>query len=115
MSVPVQSPRDPERRREFIDAVKALSDRQAVELFHQCDVWAATVGNGRKTIGVLNQRYDLVFVDCAPGPRVAAAYDTVRRELILARLFDRGDVDCPQVAKACADALGEPINQLECY
>ncbi len=115
MSIPVLLPRVLERREELADEIRALRDRAAVELFHQCDLWAATVEDGRDVLGVLNHRYDLVAMECAPGPWVAAAYDTGQRELILAALSSERPFDCKSVAQACAGALGEAIGHLDCY
>jgi hypothetical protein len=115
MSIPVLLPRVPARREELAVEIRALPDRAAVELFHQCDIWAATVEDGRDVIGVLNHRYDLVAMECAPGPWVAAAYDTGRGELILAALATERPFDCNRAAQACAVALGESIEHLDCY
>lgn len=115
MAISVTLPRVGGPSQELDEAIKQLPDREAVEVFHQCDLWAATVENGREVIGVLNHRYDLVVRDCGSGLSLAAAYDTVRRELVLAKLLRNGNADCQRVAEFCAAALGERIDDLDCY
>ncbi|MGH8217085.1 MAG: hypothetical protein ACREUT_00730 [Steroidobacteraceae bacterium] len=85
-------------------------------MFHSSDLWAAQVEDGREVVGTLNRRYDLCGLECgSPAPWLAAAYDTTRRELILAELLPERGFTCERIARACEIALGETRVQLDCY
>jgi hypothetical protein len=116
--VPVEYPRVPELRQQMEAQIRALSDTAAVEFFHAIDVWAATVNDGRETLGVLNRRYELCLLESeSPAPWIAAAYDTQLKQLVLvAMLPERRVVKCPELAQLCARALGEEIQPpVQCY
>ena len=97
--------------------IEALSDAQASEFYYALDQWAATVEDGREALGLLNQRYELCRIECgAPAPWILAVYDTQRETLVIGELLpEREAVDCPEHARRCALALGEPVNRLDCY
>jgi hypothetical protein len=98
-------------------AVHDMSDAAATEFFYAIEQWAATVDDGREPCGLLNGRYELCLIECgSPAPWVVAAYDTQREQLVLAQLLtDRRAINCTQQAQHCAQALGEAVDQLDCY
>lgn len=113
----LKMPRDPALRARIAAVVTGLSSKAKVAFYEEAGIWKATANNGREVIGVLNHRYDLCVFECAsPAPWFAVAFDTQTRELVVAQDFPHGQaINCPVCAAACAAALGEPVQDRECY
>lgn len=96
-------------------AVLALGRSALREFFHEIDLWAVTVSDGRSPLGTLNDRYEIFVLESAsPAPWMVAAFDTSTREFIVCALLpDRLAPPIARCAELCATALGEPVRQVK--
>jgi hypothetical protein len=99
---------------ELRSAVCALESKALTEFFHEIDIWAETVSDGRSPLRTMNHRFEIFRLEASPpSPWIVGAFDTSTREFVVCALLpDRRAPSIEHSAALCARALGVSVESL---